>query len=107
VTGFDYSDVPSYLIGAGRQLGVKLYKDAQASDSYFTQSDNAAFAEQGIPAHSVSVAFDYPDYHGVGDEWQKIDYENMARVDRVIGLAVLHIANALNPPRWAAQNPKG
>jgi Zn-dependent M28 family amino/carboxypeptidase len=106
VTGFDYSDVSSYLIRAGQQLGVKLYKDAQASDPYFTQSDNAAFAEQGIPAHSVSVAFDYPDYHGVGDEWQKIDYENMARVDRVIGLAVLHIANALNQPRWAAQDPK-
>jgi hypothetical protein len=71
VTGFDYSDVSSYLIPAGQQLGIKVYKDAQASDPYFTQSDNAAFAEQGIPAHSVSVAFDYPDYHGVGDECRR------------------------------------
>ena len=106
MTGFDYSDVTGYLVRAGQQLGITVYKDPEASDAYFTASDNAAFAERGIPAHSVTVAFNYPDYHGVGDEWQKIDYENMARVDRAIGLAVLRIANAANAPRWASQNPK-
>ena len=39
-----------------------------------------SFAEKGIPAHTVLVAYTYPDYHGLGDSWEKIDYENMAVV---------------------------
>jgi hypothetical protein len=106
ITGFDYSDVTSCFVRAGRQVGVKVYKDAQASDDYFTQSDNAAFAQRGIPAHSVSVAFDYPDYHGVGDEWEKIDYSNMARVDRAVAIALLYIGNDMKPRQWNVANPK-
>jgi Zn-dependent M28 family amino/carboxypeptidase len=106
LTGYDYSDVTRYLEKAGALTGIKVYKDPEASDAYFTQSDNAQLAEKGVPAHSLTVAFDYPDYHGLGDEWQKIDYENMARVDRMIALALLNIANAPQPPAWNAQNPK-
>jgi hypothetical protein len=83
-----------------------VYKDAQASDDYFSQSDNAAFAQRGIPAHSISVAFDYPDYHGVRDEWQKIDYSNMARVDRAVAIALLYISNDVKPREWNIANPK-
>lgn len=106
ITGFDYSDVAGYLIRAGKQLGVRVYKDDQASDAYFRQSDNAAFADAGVPAHSITVAFDYPDYHGVGDDWRKIDYKNMARVDAVIAVAAYNVANSVKPPAWSTQNPK-
>jgi Zn-dependent M28 family amino/carboxypeptidase len=106
LTGFDYSDVPRYLEQAGRELGIKVYKDPKASDAYFTRSDNDALAQLGVPAHSLTVAFDFPDYHAVGDEWQKIDYDNMARVDRMIALGLLKIANSVQAPRWNAQNPK-
>jgi Peptidase family M28 len=106
LTGFDYSDVTKFLAAAGRETGVTVYMDRQASDAYFTRSDNAALAEQGVPAHSLTVAFDFPDYHGLGDEWQKIDYENMARVDRMIALGLVNIANSLKPPEWNAQNTK-
>lgn len=106
LTGFDYSDVTRYLEQAGQELGIKLYQDAKASDAYFTRSDNDALAQLGVPAHSLTVAFDFPDYHAVGDEWQKIDYDNMARVDRMIALGLLKIANSAQAPRWNAQNPK-
>ena len=106
VTGYDYSDVTKFLERAGRETGIKVYLDKTASDAYFTRSDNAAFAEQGVPAHSLSVAFDYPDYHGVGDEWQKVDYGNMAKVDRMVALALVEIANSARAPQWNAQNPK-
>ncbi len=106
LTGFDYSDVTRFLEEAGKELGVKVYKDNEASDAYFTRSDNDALAQQGVPAHSLTVAFDYPDYHGLGDEWQKIDYENMARVDRMVALGLLRIANAEKAPEWNTQNPK-
>jgi hypothetical protein len=106
LTGFDYSDVTGYLQNAGRQVGITAYLDKEASDAYFTRSDNAALAEQGVPAHSLCVAFDYPDYHGLGDEWQKIDYENMAKVDRAVALAALNMANSFQTPQWNAKNPK-
>jgi hypothetical protein len=106
LTGFDYSDVTKFFEDAGRETGIRIYKDAEASDAYFTRSDNDALAQQGVPAHSLTVAFDYPDYHGLGDEWQKVDYDNMARVDRMIALGLLDIANSPEPPHWNAANPK-
>jgi Zn-dependent M28 family amino/carboxypeptidase len=106
LTGFDYSDVTKFFEDAGRETGIRVYRDPEASDAYFTRSDNDALAQQGVPAHSLTVAFDYPDYHGLGDEWQKIDYANMARVDRMIALGLLDIANSIEPPHWNAANPK-
>lgn len=106
LTGFDYSEVTDYLVRAGRELGIRVFKDPEASDPYFTRSDNDALAQQGVPAHSMCVAFDFPDYHGLGDEWQKIDYDNMARVDRMVALALLKIANSASAPQWNAKNPK-
>lgn len=106
LTGFDYSDVTKYLEEAGTELGVRIYKDNEASDAYFTRSDNESLARQGVPAHSLTVAFDYPDYHGLGDEWPKIDYENMARVDRMVALGLVDIADSEKQPEWNAQNPK-
>lgn len=106
ITGYDYSDVTKFFEDAGRETGIHVYMDNQYSDPYFTRSDNASLAEDGVPAHSISVAFDYPDYHGLADRWQKIDYENLARVDRMIALGILKIANSPKAPEWNAQNPK-
>jgi hypothetical protein len=106
VTGFDYSDVTGFLVRAGERVGIKVYRDPEASDTYFTRSDNDALAEQGVPAHSLCVAFDFPDYHGVGDEWQKINYENMAKVDRMVLLALVNMANSEKAPEWNANNAK-
>ena len=60
----------------------------------------------GIPAHTLSVGFIFPDYHKVGDEWQKLDYDNMAKVVRAVALGVYMIANSDDPPRWNATNPR-
>ncbi|HEY3937202.1 MAG TPA: M28 family peptidase [Bryobacteraceae bacterium] len=106
LTGYDYSDLTKFFEEAGRETGIKVYKDSEASDAYFTRSDNAALAEQGVPAHTLTTAFDYPDYHGLGDEWQKIDYENMAKVDGMVALALLDVANSAKAPEWNAENPK-
>ncbi|HML15493.1 MAG TPA: M28 family peptidase [Bryobacteraceae bacterium] len=105
ITGFDFSDVPRILADAGKLTGVKVYKDPSASDPYFARSDNQALADVGIPAHTLCVAFDYPDYHAVGDEWPKVDYANMAKVDRTVALGLLHIASDAPPPQWNARNP--
>jgi len=106
VTGFDFSDVGSALQRAGEAAGVRVYKHPTNSDAYFSRSDNQSLADAGVPAHTAGVAFDFPDYHAVGDEWSKIDYANMERVARAVGLAVLLIADDPREPRWNEQNPK-
>jgi Zn-dependent M28 family amino/carboxypeptidase len=105
LTGTGYSNLPFYVRCAASESGVATYVD-EGNDSYFVRSDNAVFAKHGIPAHTLCVAFDYPDYHRVGDEWQKIDFDNMATVDRAVALAIWNIANSRNAPHWNAANPK-
>jgi hypothetical protein len=100
VTGFDFSDLPRILTEEGERAGIKVYKDPQSSDPFFAQSDNQALADVGIPAHTLCVAFEYSDYHGVGDHWQKIDYNNMEKVDRAVTLGLLHLASEAPPPKW-------
>jgi Zn-dependent M28 family amino/carboxypeptidase len=106
LTGFDFSDIGATFKAAGEQTGITVYKHEKNSDSYFGRSDNQALADMGVPAHTLCTAFEYPDYHGAGDHWEKIDYENMARVDRMIAVALLMIANNPEPPRWNAANPR-
>jgi hypothetical protein len=106
VTGYDYSDVGALLRRAGRAVGVDVVKHPTKSDGYFRASDNASFAMVGIPAHTISVAYIFPDYHGLDDEWEKIDYVNMARVDRMAALGLILLADG-PAPAWNKGSPTG
>src|SRR5262249_48119068 len=106
MTGFDFSDVGEIFKAAGELTGIKVYKHPTNSDAYFGRSDNQALADQGVPAHTLSVAYEYPDYHRVGDHWDKIDYANMAKVDRMVAVGILMIANNPTEPKWNEANPK-
>jgi len=106
VTGFDYSTLTGIIQAAGELTGVKIYKHPRNSDVFFSQSDNLYLAEAGVPAHTLAVSFQFPDYHEVGDEWQKIDYDNMAKLDRMIALALVMVANSEEAPHWNEQNPR-
>jgi hypothetical protein len=103
ITGYDFSDVPSILADAAQAAGVKVYKNPQNSDAYFSRSDNQSLADLGIPAHTLCVAYDFPDYHKVSDSWEKIDYDNMAMVDRAVALGMLRLASDEAPPKWNEQ----
>jgi hypothetical protein len=106
LTGFDFTNIAGVFRKAGEQTGVQVVKDEKNSDPFFTRSDNAAFANAGVPSTTLSVTYVFSDYHAVGDEWPKLDYENMAKVDRTIALAALDISSSLETPEWDAKNPK-
>ncbi len=106
VTGYDYTSIPALLAKAGQAFGIKVVKDEQASDAFFARSDNQALADAGIPAHTLSVGYVFPDYHQPGDEWPKLDYENMAKVDRAVALAVYEMAAGSDVPQWNRANPR-
>ena len=99
-TGPSYSNLPSIMSAAAKTEGTSVYRKDTA-DEYFDRSDNYSFALAGIVAHTVVVAFEFPDYHAVGDEAGKIDYGNLAKVDRGITAGVAAVANAAEAPKWS------
>jgi hypothetical protein len=76
------------------------------SDQYFPASDNYRFAQVGIPDLTVATSFEFPDYHGLKDEWQKIDFPQMVNLDRLVARVVWGMANDAVAPRWNSQNEK-
>ena len=104
-TGFTYSDLPELFSDAGKETGVRVYDRNSGKDPYFARSDNQALADDGIPSHTVAVALEFPDYHKPGDEWEKIDYANMALIDRMLGLGIISLANDPETPKWNKENP--
>ncbi|HEY1337020.1 MAG TPA: M28 family peptidase [Bryobacteraceae bacterium] len=106
LTGFDYTDLAPVFAKAGEETGINVVKHETNSDAFFGRSDNAAFAEAGIPSTTISVTYTFPDYHRPGDEWPKLDYENMAKVDRAVALGILRLANSAATPQWNRENPK-
>jgi hypothetical protein len=100
ITGFDFSELPGILVNAGELTGVRVYKNPQAGDLFFARSDNQALADLGIPAHTLCVAFEFPDYHKVTDTWEKLDYDNMAVVTRTVVLGLMKLASSAPAPKW-------
>ncbi|MBA3976524.1 MAG: aminopeptidase [Candidatus Solibacter sp.] len=106
LTGIDYTEIGQFMADAGRVVGIDVYKHEKNSDLFFSRSDNQPFADAGVPAHAVLGCYIFPDYHRPGDEWHKLDYDNMARLTRVAAVAALRMANRAKPPAWNAANPR-
>ncbi len=106
LTGFAFSTLTDSFVKAGRAMGVEVFDHPANSEPFFSRSDNVAFAAAGIPAHTLCVAYVYPDYHGRGDHWDRIDYENMARVGRMTALGLYLLADAPEAPAWNEDHPR-
>ena len=106
LTGFDFSDVGPILAEAGARIGIRIFKHPRNSDAFFGRSDNQALADLGVPAHTLCVAYVYPDYHGLADHWEKVDYANMAQVNRAVALGLLALAERREEPAWNPMNPR-
>ena len=100
ISGPSYSDLPQMMSAAAQTAGTTLYRK-ETADDYFDRSDNYSFALAGVVAHTIVVAFEFSDYHAVSDEAGKIDYANLAKVDRGIAAGLAAVANAAEPPRWS------
>jgi len=106
MTGYDYSQVGEIFAAAGKATGIGVQKHPRNSDAYFSRSDNQAVANFGVPAHTICTAFAYPDYHQPGDHRDKVDYANMAKVDRMVALGLMMIADSDAEPKWNDKNPR-
>lgn len=106
LTGFDFTDLGPLFKRAGELTGINVYKHEANSDAFFGRSDNQALADQGVPAHTLCVAFIFPDYHRAGDHWDKINYPNLAKTNRMVAVALLMLADSATEPKWNEANPK-
>lgn len=102
-SGFDYTTLGGLLIAAGQETGVEAWKHERNSDAFFARSDNQAFADKGVPAITLAVAWIFPDYHRPGDHWDKLDYDNMALVTRTCAVVASRVADSVEPPLWVPQ----
>ncbi len=99
LTGFERSTMGSMFAAAG----LAVVPDKRPEQSFFTRSDNIAFARMGIPAHTLSTFNLHTDYHQLTDEVEAIDFAHMAGVINVGVKAVGLLANG-PAPTW---NPGG
>jgi hypothetical protein len=102
MTGFDFSTVSDMLRKSAADTGIRLWKHASFSDQFFGRADNQSLADVGVPAHTLSVAYGFSDYHGKDDTWDKLDYDNMARVTRMLARGVVDIADNTARPVWTS-----
>lgn len=106
LTGYHFTTIYQHMEAAGEATGLKVVKHERFSDAYFMASDNAALASVGVPSTTLSVTYAFPDYHQKGDEWEKIDYANMAKVTRGIAQGTYLAAEAAERVNWNAAEDK-
>ena len=82
LTGFGFTNLGALFEHAAASYGIRIYRDKRG-DKYFPASDNYSFAKYGVPDSTLCTAFEFPDYHGLKDEWGKIDYFQMADLDKL------------------------
>lgn len=99
LTGFDRSTMGSMFVAAGLPIGP----DQRPNEQFFMRSDNIAFAQAGIPAHTLSTFNLHTDYHRPSDDASRVDFAHMTAVIRAAAAATRLLADG-PAPRW---NPGG
>lgn len=129
MVGRNRCDQPSeansvYLVGSDR-ISTELHnlsEDANASleaplkldyelndpadpESLYTRSDHYSYALKGIPVIFYTTGL-HKDYHWVTDEVDKIEFDKMARIARLIHATGLRLANLDRPPARDNKGPR-
>lgn len=96
LTGYDRSTMgPSFTAA-----GLAVVADPRPYEHFYQRSDNIAFAQAGIPAHTLSTYNLHHDYHHPSDDVSHIDFAHMTAVIRTATAAVRLLADGPTP-NWA------
>lgn len=80
MTGWEKSDLGSLMQKTSAEVGVDIFEHPRFSSMLYGSSDNYAFAEAGVVAHSFSAGSLHEDYHQVTDEWTRLQLPHMTKV---------------------------
>ena len=96
LTGFERSNLGE----AFQAAGLPVSEDLRPEQSFFSRSDNFAFARKGIVAQTLSSYNLHTDYHTVRDEADKLDYEHMQACVRAAYSGARALADGSLTPAW-------
>ena len=85
------STAANALVGGGLELNDR-FNTKDDPNQFYRRSDHWNFGKHRIPFVFYFTGT-HEDYHGVGDEAHKIDYERMARIGRLIFATAWQVAN--------------
>jgi hypothetical protein len=97
LTGYERSTMGDELAANG----IPIVADKRLDQHFFERSDNIAFAQRGIPAHTLSSFNLHADYHQPSDDITKIDFVHMAGVINAGARAVRLLTDGPKP-EWKA-----
>lgn len=85
------------------KIGLKLdYKtDADDKEGWFSRSDHYPFALKSVPMVLFNTG-EHPDYHTENDTWERINYEKMLKITRLVFLSAVDVANAGLKPKFTS-----
>jgi len=95
LTGYERSTMGETF----QRHGLGIVPDPRPSQSFFTRSDNYAFSQAGIPAHTISSFNLHTDYHQPSDDVSKVDFDHMSKMINVAAKAVWILTEG-PAPRW-------
>ncbi len=96
LTGFHRSTMGPRFAAAG----LPIVADPRVEQGFFERSDNIAFANAGIPAHTLSSFNLHGDYHQPSDDASRIDFAHMTAVIRAAAAATRLLSDG-PAPRWS------
>jgi peptidase M28-like protein len=96
LTGFERSTMGELFASAG----LPIVPDRRLDQHFFMRSDNIAFAERGIVAHTLSSFNLHNDYHEPSDDVAHIDFAHMTRLVDVAVRAARLLADTPTKLEW-------
>jgi hypothetical protein len=107
VAGSDFSqDLKKWIEACNQRVGLTLrYRYDSGSENLLKRSDHWCFLKLGIPSVFFFTGF-HPDYHRPSDTADKINYEKMERILKLLYLTTWEIADETHPPRFVSSLPR-
>ena len=93
LTGYERSTMGDALAKAG----IPIVPDKRLDQQFFQRSDNIAFAQAGIPAHTLSSFNLHTDYHRPSDDISHVDFDHMATVINAAAKAARLLSDGPKP----------
>ena len=93
LTGYERSTMGDALAKAG----IPIVPDRRLDQQFFQRSDNIAFAQAGIPAHTLSSFNLHTDYHRPSDDVSRVDFDHMAAVINAAAKAARLLSDGPKP----------
>jgi Zn-dependent M28 family amino/carboxypeptidase len=105
IAGSAYSpELKQWFETCNRRTGLTLrYRYDSGQENLLKRSDHWCFLKAGIPSVFLFTGF-HPDYHRPSDTADKINYDKMERILRLLYLSTWELADQTSPPHF--QVPK-